>query len=160
MPTQEELRRIFDYNPDSGALVFKTKRGKMNSGKQAGSIVGNGYMIVGLGGRNYQLVHRVIWSLVYGEIPPDMVIDHLNGDRADNRISNLRVVSRADNLRNQKLRKDNKSGFPGIHFIKNKNKWVVKVNVGTYSSLEEAVARRKEVDALLGFHPNHGRVVQ
>ena len=69
--------------------------------------------------------HRVIWKMVYGSDPH--YIDHINGDRTDNRISNLRSVTKAQNNRNKRLRSDNKSGVTGVHWYNPRNKWRVDV---------------------------------
>ena len=98
----EELRDTFDYHPD-GYLIRK-KNGKP-CGRDANDK--DGYAQVSIGKRKFK-AHRVIYAIVHGTMPADE-IDHINGDRADNRIENLRDVSRLENMHNSKNRKDNTS---------------------------------------------------
>lgn len=104
----EELRETFDYHPD-GYLIRK-KNGKP-CGQRADTR--NGYTRVKVNGRVLK-AHRIIYAIVYGEMP--MEVDHINGVRIDNRIENLRDVPKSENQHNSKKRKDNSSGFPGVHW--------------------------------------------
>jgi hypothetical protein len=88
--------------------------------------------------------HRVIWEMHYGPIPDGMHVDHENGDKADNRIGNLRLATRSQNKANEKLRKDNKSGFKGVYRRENgKFRASISVNgkikkLGNFDTAEEA----------------------
>lgn len=84
----------------------------------AGYIDVRGYVRTGLLGEMY-LNHRIIWCLHHGSIDPEKRIDHINGDRADNNIRNLRLVSQLVNIRNQKLRRTNTSGVTGVRLTIN-----------------------------------------
>jgi hypothetical protein len=108
------------------------------------------------------LAHRVIWALRYGVWPVDQ-IDHINGVRSDNRISNLRVVSNMENGRNQRLRKNNTSGVMGVCWDSKHCMWRSQISVcgktiylGLYSSLDEAASARETAKIRFGFHQNHG----
>lgn len=112
------------------------------------------------------LVHRVLWALHFGEWPKGE-IDHINGVNTDNRLCNLRDTTKSENMRNQKLRKDSTSGFPGVHFCRDKkNKpWVARVGLnntwktlGYFATREEAVACRRTEQGKYGFSDIHGRV--
>lgn len=112
--------------------------------------------------RSY-LAHRVIWLIVHGEWPKHY-IDHINGDPADNRLSNLRDVPHLDNLRNQKRSAANTSGVTGISPEKRTGKWLVqiraegrKIRVGAFEHFDDAVAARKAAEERYGYHENHGR---
>lgn len=114
------------------------------------------------------LVHRLIWVLHYGEWPKGE-LDHINGDKFDNRIENLRDCTKSQNMRNQKLRRDSTSGFPGVHFCRDKkNKpWVARIGMrGTWKTLgyfatrEEAIDCRKREQVKFGFSEHHGRKTQ
>lgn len=115
-------------NSHSG-LSWKTNRysGKnlrvcrYKAGDPAGYINDNGYWIVRLDKQDYS-VHRIIMVL-HGNVVDGMVIDHINNDRADNRIENLRIVSNTDNNLNATIRKDNTSGVSGVHFNPKSRVW-------------------------------------
>lgn len=106
--------------------------------------------------------HRVVWAVVTGTWPSDQ-IDHINGDRADNRWENLREVSHALNQRNMKISRSNTTGFCGVRLVRS-GKYEVTIGaggknrfIGTFESLKEAVAARRGLEQQLGYHPNHGR---
>lgn len=102
----ESLRNLFTYDPDTGVLTWARGR---NKGKDAGYPTSNGYLRVKIGQTHYR-VHRIIWKLYHGaDIPDSQQIDHINRDRTDNRIGNLRVVTASENNRNQ----GNRKGRPG-----------------------------------------------
>ena len=73
--------------------------------------------------------HRLAWLYTHGKFPPTE-IDHINQTTCDNRIVNLRLATRSQNVRNTPLKKTNKSGFPGISWYKRGNKWQVQISVG------------------------------
>lgn len=105
--------------------------------------------------------HRVAWALVHGEWPADQ-IDHIDGDRANNRIGNLRCVSVLENGRNARRSIKNRSGHTGI-YPHGHGKWRARISVhrkclslGVFNTLEEAITARKRADKHYGFHPNHG----
>lgn len=155
MHSIEELRKSFSYNPDTGCLI------RVSTGKQAGSITKTGYMRTWLGPTKYKM-HRVAWAIYHGEWPDQ--IDHINGDRADNRIDNLRNVSKRENSLNHRLRPDNKSGCPGVNWHAS-GKWIAQIRdagkyvyLGSFANLEDAVSARKEAEARFGYHKNHGTV--
>lgn len=109
------------------------------------------------------IAHRVIWAMYTGAWPVGQ-IDHINGIRTDNRIVNLRDVSRQDNYRNASISKNNTSGALGVSWDARSGKWRAQITVdhkkkylGTFSSKSEAVLVRKAAEAGYGFHPNHGR---
>jgi hypothetical protein len=179
MPSKEVLDQVFRYDPDTGELIWRvrpvtmfttnnsTKRprsaehscNQWNSrwaGKQAASLKDDGYRYTHL---NYQtlLAHRIAWKIMTGADPIE--IDHIDGNRSNNKWSNLRNGTRADNFRNLPLRRNNKSGHHGVYFSKNQQKWIANITIGTFDSKEEAIAARRKYEALLGFHPNHGRTV-
>ena len=108
--------------------------------------------------------HRVIWKMTYGSEPE--VIDHIDGNAANNRLGNLRNVSHAVNMRNASIRMDNKSGVPGVHFDKSRKRYLAYVdidgkrkNIGRFNTLEEAAEARRAA-AQDFFHENHGRPIR
>lgn len=128
--TPDELRQWVSYNPDTGEFVRSSTvkgRGRRAAGTQVGSIDSKGYRCGSVRGRSYQL-HRLAWYLHYGVWPP-ADIDHINGDRADNRIANLRLATRKENSRNRKMHHTNTSGFRGVTWDRTKNRWKAKITV-------------------------------
>ena len=87
-------------------------------GDVAGGVGSGGYYQVRVDGK-LTLVHRVIWEMHYGEIPRDKFIDHIDGNKLNNRLSNLRIVARELNARNCKLREDSSSGVAGVNLCIN-----------------------------------------
>ena len=134
---------VFDYNPKTGELRWAINARAARIGDIAGKPGSHPYLRVRYRGVLYR-VHRVIWLMAYGRWP-DGDVDHINGDKRDNRLENLRAVSRQVNLQNQrKAHQDSKSGYLGVHF--NKGKWVARIRppdgpqiyLGRFSTPEEA----------------------
>lgn len=138
---KENVNDAFEYNPETGTLtrVFKGGHRRVaGSRKQAAD-----YIRVGFNGREYP-AHRLIWWLVYGSLP-SAFIDHINGDRTDNRLCNLRLATDAQNKRNVGMRSHNTSGFKGVTWDKANNRWLAHathngrgVHLGRYDKKEDA----------------------
>ena len=97
LPSQEALRGLFSYDPDTGHLTnLYTRHSRAVKGRRAGHLKQHGYRCVGIDGVVYG-EHRLIWKLVYGEDPD--TIDHINSDRSDNRLCNLRDCTQTENNR-------------------------------------------------------------
>lgn len=112
-PDPEELRRRFAYDPATGHLTYKVPGPpKKRVGDRAGSLGKRGYRDVSVKGALYK-EHRVIWAIVTGAWPTHDV-DHVNRVRDDNRWANLREATRSENLSNQGLKPNNKSGLKGV----------------------------------------------
>jgi len=149
MIDQETVKKIFYYDAESGMLLWRNGNGRnVNPWQQANSLNSSGYYAVKIQNKSYR-VHRLIWLYVNGKFP-DGDIDHKNRIRNDNRLCNLRDVSRTDNAQNISLPKHNKSGHIGVSWIKSHNCWTVYVKVnkknkwlGYYKNLDDAVAARK-----------------
>lgn len=125
--TANELRTLLYYDPEVGVFTRRTsnKRGQ-NEGDIAGGIAANGYWVIRLGKHLYQ-AHRLAWLYVHGQWPL-CDIDHRNGHRSDNRITNLRDVSNSENCQNARVpRKHNKSGFLGVHL--HGEKWLACISI-------------------------------
>lgn len=151
------------YDRDTGILIWKISPAKnVKAGTIAGSKTNRGYLVVNMRGRRV-LAHRLAWELTYGPIPDGKEVDHINHNRLDNRISNLRLVTRQTNLRNQSQYKNNTSGATGVCYDKNSNKWRAHITIdgvtkslGRYNDLESAISARKAAELENGFHENHG----
>lgn len=122
----------------------------------------SGYKSGNLLGKRY-LAHRVIWLLCHKDWP-EGTLDHINGIRTDNRLSNLRLATLSENAQNRKTPSVNTSGVMGVYWYKKFRKWVSMIRIagkltylGAYDDFEEAVAARKEAELANGYHPNHGR---
>lgn len=109
-------------------------------------------------------VHRIVWIMHNGEIPFGMHIDHINHNRKDNRIQNLRLVTNGENHKNTKLYSRNSSGVCGVSFSKWHNKWWARINVdgkfinlGMFDDINSAIEAREKAEKFYGFHENHGR---
>jgi hypothetical protein len=116
--------------------------------------------------RKHFLAHRLIWMLVHGPIPPGMEIDHIDHDHTNNRIDNLRLVTRKENMRNQARYPTNKTGVNGVRLLPH-GRYQARIHIdghekslGNFKTLEEAAAARAAADRLYGFHPNHGKEVR
>ena len=159
----EIVRLLLSYDPESGVLWW---RAGPRSGHPAGTIRARGnkgrrYMQVGLCGMSFY-AHRLAWIHVHGEWP-NGEIDHINGDGLDNRLANLRVVSHADNNRNQKLHKTNSTGVAGVSWSKGAGKWMARISahgktkyLGVFEKFDDAVVARRAAETKFGYHQNHG----
>ncbi len=131
-----------DYNPETGELRWNDKAQKKMQGKPANRKDSKGYVYLHVGNKMI-LGHRIAWFKHYGKWP-DGVIDHINGDPADNRICNLRDVPQPVNMQNQrKPRADNKLGLLGVSMKGNRFRAQITVNqkkkmLGTFATAEEA----------------------
>lgn len=176
IPDRETLLDLLYYEPVSGRLVWRLRRADLFAGdyphadartwnnrfayKDAFPVNAEGYRAGTLIGHRV-LAHRVIWKMMTG-LEPDEV-DHINGDRLDNRWENLRAVARAHNAKNKGLWSRNTSGAYGVSWDKARHRWQVTiksggrlVHLGRFVSFDDAVAARKTAERNLGFHENHG----
>jgi hypothetical protein len=144
----ERVKELLDYEPTTGIFRWKGRTGRGKTplsapGALAGTTNDSGYRIIRLDRVNFR-AHRLAWLYVHGELPKQD-IDHINGDRSDNRIANLRSVSRSVNLQNLRSAKSHNksSGLLGVHL--SDNRWIAKlqvdkrtVHIGSFGTAEEA----------------------
>jgi hypothetical protein len=156
LPTQKRLRELFIYDGVTGVLR------KRKTNKVSGSKDSRGYLRSSVDGSRYKN-SRLIWMYVYGECPPNMVIDHINRVVSDNRIDNIRLVNETENLKNKKKYINNSSGHTGVFWNKYRSKWCARFRLngevtqaGSFDTIEEAIKCRQEADLKYGFHNNHG----
>ena len=163
MLTYERANELFHYDRSSGKLIRKvTTDYKAVQGTEAGTYSG-GYKLVCIDKVKYK-AHRVCMLLAYGYFPKGMQVDHINHNRSDNRLSNMRFVTDRENAKNHSMNKNNISGVTGVHFDKSRGKFMsyIKVNykrihLGRFDSIEEAIAVRQQAEKDFDFHPNHGQ---
>ena len=158
-----EVRKVLDYNPKTGEIRRKVSRGGASAGDIAGYI-NQGYRKIRINGGKFQ-AHRIAWLLFHGSFPAGQ-IDHINGKTVDNRIENLRDVSNLENQKNQKVPRNSTTGCIGVSWVKVRRKYHVHICVegiriwlGYFENLKDAIKARQKADIKYGFHENHGRVV-
>lgn len=154
----------FTYEAEDGSLRWKTARPMSHfadlrahnrwhtlfAGKRADHASGKDYLNIGINSRNTK-AHRVVWEMHNGPIPSGMFIDHVNGVKTDNRIENLRLATRSQNMMNRPRQDNNKSGFKGVYLDKKSNTWRAGIainkkikHLGSYPSPEKAHEAYKE----------------
>lgn len=151
LPDIAYLRNLLVYDQDSGVARYSdsalTMNGKIHPsrGKQAGYKNSSGYSTIEIAGSTWRL-HRIIWAIVSG-VDPGEQIDHRNGDRAGNRWENMRAAKHHQNQKNQLRRSDNTTGFKGVWFRTDTQKFSAEIcsdgkreRLGCFSSAEEAHA--------------------
>lgn len=151
--TAEQLREVVSYDPETGAFKWRP-RSRVGVHRPVGTL-SHGYLVIGIGGRGGvpRAAHRLAWLYVHGEWPANE-IDHINGDKLDNRIANLRDVSSTTNKENaRKPKRNNKSGVLGVR--KHGNRFVAGITrdyksyyIGCFATAEQAheayVAAKRE----------------
>ncbi|WP_336295527.1 HNH endonuclease [Cronobacter dublinensis] len=162
------------YDPKDGLLYWKERPSehfanesyqarwnKRYAGERAGKFMMNGYLKLAIDNKKYY-AHRIVWVLKKKEWP--QYIDHINGDRSDNRIENLRNVSRSQNQRNLKLSVRNTTGVIGVtqdsrngHYIAQVKIGDKNIHLGSFKNLSDAAEARAKANIEYGFHENHGR---
>lgn len=161
----ERARQVLFYDTETGDLIWRARPNQSawnakNAGRPAGSLDrSTGYLKLSIDGRVY-LAHRVAWLIAHGEHPCG--IDHQDGRRSNNRLSNLRAATPSENNKNASRRSDNKSGVTGVRFCSGAWRAEIKIDrktryLGRFRDLEQARKARAEAMEQMGFHPNHGR---
>jgi len=156
--THELLLEVLNYNPLTGKFNWKIK---FNKKENSESTTKDGYKCISVFGKSYQS-HRLAWFYIHKKWPNQ--IDHIDHDKTNNVINNLRDITSLENNRNSSLSKRNTSGTTGICFIKQTKKWIAQINtkrnniyLGTFINKEDAIKARKEAEERYGFHKNHGQ---
>ena len=142
--TQKRLVELLECDPVAGVLTWKVATSNRGApGREAGSFDGKGYKRCKVDGRVYRY-HHLVWMYVHGQMPTGH-LDHINGIKTDNRISNLREATISQNMWNARMCKRNTSGYKGVSF--HAGKWVARVvahgrktYLGRFASREEAYA--------------------
>jgi len=156
MLTQEQLKELLDYDPDTGHFAWRVDRGSAYAGKRAGYLNCYGYRKIEICGRAYA-AHRLAWLYVYGEGPATDV-DHIDRNKSNNSILNLRLATDSENVQNSNVRIDSTCGCKGVGWHKAAKKWAAYItlhgtqkHLGLYSTLLDAAAARKSAE--IELHP-------
>lgn len=160
--TVDLLNHLFEYDKETGNLIWKTRpTNSVKAGEIAGSETEKGYIRIAINHKKYR-AHRLVFLMHKGYLPK--TLDHINGDRKDNRIENLRPATLAQNAQNRDISSRNKSGYKGVCWDKQTKKWKAeietsgeRVRLGYYNTPEEAdKVVRKAREELHGDFAHHG----
>ena len=146
LPPLEELQKILSYDPETGVFTWLASTGTQGAGQIAGCIHSKGYLAIRFKKR-LLYAHRLAWLFGTGEDPGASTVDHINRRKDDNRIQNLRLATPQQQSTNQPMQVNNTSGFKGVYFHKQANKWHARItsggkleSLGLYATKEEAAA--------------------
>lgn len=157
----KRLHEAYDYDAERGWLINREKRSRMSViGSRAGYDSVRGYRHIKIDGTVY-VEHRMIWLYHHGSLPK--IVDHIDCNRSNNRIENLRAASNGQNQQNARKSYRNKSGYKGVSFHKKSNKWIAnigfdgkKLYLGSFDSAEEA--SKAYNDAAILYHGEFARI--
>ena len=163
---------FINYNPETGCMTWRKRDSNLFSskrsasvwnaryaGKKVGTLSKNGYCMASINNKSFYL-HRVAFEIMTGRKPHK--VDHINGDRTDNKWSNLREVSDEQNARNMGVQRHRGTGVMGVRMTRNGNFAAHirldgrQIHLGTFKTIEEAAEKRLEASRKYGYHENHG----
>lgn len=155
--TAERLRQVLHYDPETGKFTWKvTLSRRAPAGAAAGTCDIRGYQIIRLDHTKYR-AHRLAWLYVCGVWPTEE-LDHINRDRSDNRVANLRLASRPENSQNTSPKRSNTSGRKGVSWHARTGRWRAHltlnrrgIHLGYFRDINDAIAARKAAEAK--YHP-------
>jgi len=158
----EALLKDHFYNADTGSFTRKNQTTTSPKvGEDSANINANGYKQFYVCGKLF-LVHRLVWLIENGEMPNGS-IDHINQDKSDNRIQNLRLVPHSENMKNKKLYAQNKYGIAGVYWYKKNKKWASQIrnskklySLGYFDNFFDACCARKSAELKFNFSFSHG----
>jgi hypothetical protein len=162
---KEIFEEYFQYDPKSGSLMWKKlpKKSRSKIGSIAGAKNSRGYLLIKFGGKSLKL-HRIIFFMHNGFLPDE--IDHVDHNKLNNKIENLRPVSHQENHRNMRKQSNNSSGHVGIYFDEKIGKYRARIGVnskaihlGSFSNINDAIEKRRLAEIFYGFHENHGKII-
>lgn len=121
-------RTILDYDEQTGEFTWKVSSTRVNAGDKAGTVDARGYVRIRIGSRKYA-AHRLAWLMATGRDPGEKTIDHINGNKGDNRIVNLRLATNAENMRNRGAHKTKRDLPKGVFWNKAKARFHAAIRV-------------------------------
>jgi hypothetical protein len=153
--TQDQVKSLFHYDADNGILKWRVNNGvNVLAGDIAGCKNHHGYTVIRFKKKSYQ-AHRLAWLYVYGNVPTQQ-IDHINRDRSDNRLINLRLATPSLNNQNKQIQRNNTSGCKGVSYHKKNKKWVSHIGInnkknriGQYENISDAIQARRIAEIIL-----------
>lgn len=157
----EDLKKVLEYNRETGEFRWVTGNGRnVSSGQIAGSKTKQGYIRICIGPQKQAkryMAHRLAWLYEYG-VMPSKHIDHINRNKDDNRIANLREVNSAENRHNCEKQENNTSGVKGVYWHKKTGKWQSnimvngkRISLGYFDNQNDAAFVRRQAEKL--YHP-------
>lgn len=164
VPIPEDIKKHLKYDNKKGFLIwFNPRANSVKVGSIAGSIDAFGYILVTYKSITYK-AHRIAWFIHHGKQPK--IIDHINGNKSDNRIANLRSCTQSQNSMNRKVHQNNTSGVTGVVWNSLRKKWIARIGVdykikflGYYDTKEEAIHQRKTAENQYYKEYNHEKRV-
>ncbi len=150
--TAEKLKRLLNYNPDTGVFTWALYRNRLAlEGDIAGCVHPTGYVRMHVDGKIH-LAHRLAWLYMYGDWPVNEV-HHIDGNKENNAIANLADVTCTENMRARGSFKNNTSGVKGVAYHKLKGKWCAAIGIGGkniylgyFKEFDDAVLARKKAE--------------
>jgi hypothetical protein len=146
LPSLAKLNDLLDYDPETGLFTWKkTSSNRAVAGSIAGTLHRSGYPMIKINGKRYRS-HRLAYKMFYGSDPVDQV-DHIDCDKSNNKIANLRDATRSQNQKNRGAQKNNTSGFKGVSYLSKRKRWLAqiwynhkKIYLGSYKTKEDAAS--------------------
>ena len=155
--TQSELKELLHYDPDTGIFTWCCRKQGVTLGNRVGYLTREGYLRITLKQKHY-LTHRLAWLYMYGGWP-SLSLDHVNRNRIDNRIDNLREVTFYQNGQNSNLSSANTSGFKGVSWYARDKSWEVQIAfngmrkfIGRFTDINVAISARKQAEEQYHSH--------
>jgi hypothetical protein len=163
--SQIRLRELFDYDQDTGNFYRKhaAGNGRYKAGSKCGYIRKDGYYMLSFDGMKEVLAHRCAWIFMNGDIDDEVLIDHIDENRSNAAIKNLRIADQSKNGMNRGAQKNSSTGIKGVSWCKTQQKWTVRVGVngkyhygGRFSDIKDAesaaIAMRKKLHKEFANH--------
>lgn len=133
LPCLDLLNKLFQYEPATGTIIYRISVGKkIKAGQKAGTVSNRGYLSIAItiNGKSIRFqAHRLIWYIMTSSDPNELQIDHIDGDKLNNKFSNLRLATQTQNMRNRGVNKKSKSQLKGAQWRKDKQKWCAQITV-------------------------------